>query len=254
MTGRPSQSRGVGQALEGRRVIVTGASSGIGAALVRMLAEQGARVAGIARRRDRLTELADQVGAVPVVADLADADSARSAVHEAAERLDGVDAVINNAGVYLLGGLERGSVDQWRTMFDVNVLSLLTVTQAALPYLKHSPAAHVVNIGSVGGRRVARVDTAMYSATKFAVSAISEGMRQELHPQGIRVTLVSPGVVSTELGVGTTDPAMLSSVVQKQAAIGIAPEAIARSVLYAFQEPPEVAVFELVVLPTAQPM
>lgn len=239
-------------ALAGRRVVVTGASAGIGESTARRCIAQGAQVAGIARRADRLQQLAGETGLVPVAADVADPDGATAAVSEAAERLGGIDVLVNNAGVYLLGGLEDGKVDDWRRMFEVNVLSALAVSQAALPHLKASSMPHVVNVSSVGGRRVARVSTAVYSATKFSLHAISEGMRQELHPQGIRVTVVSPGVVQTELGVGTGDPVLLAEVQAKQAAIGIPPDAVARAIVYALTEPPEVAVFEVVVLPTAQ--
>lgn len=242
-----------GGTLAGRRVVVTGASAGIGESTVRRCIAQGARVAGIARRGDRLRQLAAETGLVPVVADVAAPGGANAAVSEAAERLGGIDVLVNNAGVYLLGGLEHGKVEDWRHMFEVNVLAALTVSQAALPHLKASSTPHVVNVSSVGGRRVARVSTAVYSATKFALHAISEGMRQELHPQGIRVTVVSPGVVQTELGVGTGDPALLAEVQAKQAAIGLPPDAVARAIVYALSEPPEVAVFEVVVLPTAQP-
>lgn len=238
--------------LRGRRVVVTGASAGIGASTVQLMLRRGALVAGIARRRDRLEQFAEQGPFVPVVADLAEPDEAANAIAEAADRLGGVDVLVNNAGVYLLGGLQDGSVADWRRMFDVNVLSVLSVSQAALPHLQASASPHIVNVSSVGGRRVARVSTAVYSATKFALHALSEGMRQELHPQGIRVTIVAPGVVRTELGVGTADPELLAEVQAKQAAIGIPPEAVARAILYAVGEPPEVAVFEVVVLPTAQ--
>jgi len=240
--------------LAGRRVVVTGASSGIGRSTAALCAANGAQVAAVARRADRLRELADELGVVPVPADLAVPDGPGTAVTEAADRLGGIDVLVNNAGVYLLGGLSDGRAADWRRMFDLNVLSVLETSQAALPYLRKSSSGHIVNVSSVGGRRVARTSTAVYSATKFAVQAISEGMRQELHPEGVRVTVVAPGVVRTELGAGTADPELLAQVQAKQAAIGIAPDAVARAIVYALTEPPEVAVFELVVLPTAQPV
>jgi NADP-dependent 3-hydroxy acid dehydrogenase YdfG len=219
-----------------------------------MCAALGAHVAAVARRADRLDELAGAVGAVPVVADLSTPDGPAVAVTEAARQLGGIDVLVNNAGVYLLGGLADGHVADWRRMFDLNVLSVLAVSQAALPYLRESSDAHVVNVSSVGGRRVARTSTAVYSATKFALYAISEGMRQELHPHGVRVTVVAPGVVRTELGVGTADPELRAQVQAKQEAIGISPDAVARAIVFALSEPPDVAVFEMVVLPTAQPV
>ncbi|WP_456598592.1 SDR family oxidoreductase [Blastococcus sp. SYSU DS0616] len=239
--------------LAGRRVVVTGASSGIGESTVRLCVAQGARVAAVARRGDRLRRLADELGVVPVVADLAAPGGPGTAVAAAAEGLDGIDVLVNNAGVYLLGGLSDGRPADWRRMFDLNVLSVLETSQAALPYLRESARGHVVNVSSVGGRRVARISTAVYSATKFALYAISEGMRQELHPAGVRVSVVSPGVVRTELGVGTADEELLAQVQAKQAAMGIGPDSVARAIAYVLAEPPEVAVFEMVVLPTAQP-
>lgn len=240
--------------LGGRRVVVTGASSGIGESAARLCAAKGARVAAVARRADRLQRLAEEVAIVPVVADLTAPEGPAEAVAEAVEQLGGIDVLVNSAGVYLLGGLADGRPTDWRRMFDINVLSVLGISQAALPHLRKSPAGHIVNVGSIGGRRVARTSTAVYSATKFALYAISEGMRQELHPLGVRVTVVAPGVVRTEMGVGTADPDLLAQVQAKQAAIGIAPDAVARAIVYALSEPPDVAVSELVVLPTAQPV
>jgi NADP-dependent 3-hydroxy acid dehydrogenase YdfG len=244
----------VARELAGRRVVVTGASSGIGESTVRLCAAQGAHVAAVARRGDRLRQLADEVAAIPVVADLAEPEGPAAAVAQAAEQLGGIDVLVNNAGVYLLGGLAEGRMTDWRRMFDINVLAVLGATQAALPHLQESSAGHVVNVSSVGGRRVARTSTAVYSATKFALYAVSEGMRQELHPQGVRVSVVSPGVVQTELGVGTADAELLTELQAKQASLGIGPDAVARAVVFALNEPPDVAVFEMVVLPTAQPV
>jgi NADP-dependent 3-hydroxy acid dehydrogenase YdfG len=241
-------------ALAGRRVVVTGASSGIGESTVRLCARHGADVAAVARRGERLQQLADELGVVPVVVDLVAPDGPQAAVAAAAEALGGLDVLVNNAGVYLLGGVADGRPEDWRRMFDLNVLSVLETSQAALPHLRRSPAGHIVNVSSVGGRRVARSSTAVYSATKFALYALSEGMRQELHPHGVRVSVVSPGVVRTELGVGTADPKLLSQVQAKQEAMGIAPEAVARAIVHVLSEPPDVAVYEMVVLPTAQPV
>ena len=248
----PSTAAG-DNALVGRRVVVTGASSGIGESTVRQCTALGARVAAVARRGERLQQLADELGIVPVVVDLATPGGSATAVATAAKGLGGIDILINNAGVYLLGGLADGRPADWRRMFDLNVLSVLEMSQAALPYLRESHCGHIVNVSSVGGRRVARTSTAVYSATKFALNAISEGMRQELHPKGVRVSVVSPGVVRTELGVGTADEELLAQLQAKQAAMGIGPDAVARAIAYVLSEPPEVAVYEMVVMPTAQP-
>lgn len=248
-----TESEGARQELAGRRIVVTGASSGIGASVVRSCAGQGARVIAIARREARLRQLADEAGSViPLVADLSVPGAAREAVMESAAMLDGLDVLVNNAGLYLVGGVTDGDPRDWRKMFDLNVLSSLEASHAALPYLRKSPNAHVVNIGSIGGRRVARPSTAVYSATKSALYAISEGMRQELHPEGIRVSVVAPGVVRTEMGAGTSDAELLAQVREKQEAVGIRPEAVANAVMFALTQPPDVAISDIVVLPTAQ--
>lgn len=244
--------REAGSDLDGLKIVVTGASSGIGESVARLCTARGANVAGIARRSDRLRHLQDEFGLFPVAADVANPVAARTAVDDAAEALGGIDAVINNAGVYLLGGVDDGQYEDWHRMFAVNVLAVLSVTQAALPHLKKSVRPHVVNIGSVGGRRVARPSTAIYSATKFALNAVTEGMRQELHPLGIRVTVVSPGTVKTEIGAGSSDAVLLHDMQERQTQVGIEAAHVASAVAFVLSNPSEVTVHEVVILPTAQ--
>lgn len=241
------------ESLSGRRVLVTGASSGIGEAIARDCAANGARVACLARRADRLTALADEIGGHAVVVDLSSRDSVPEAVAQAADGLGGLDAVVNNAGVYLLGGVTDGRLDDWAQMFEVNVLALLAVVQAALPHLRQSECADVVNMSSIGGRRVSRPSAAVYCATKFAVNALSAGMRQELRPDGVRVTTISPGVVRTDVGAETADEALLRDFRRNQKEFGLDPSVVARQVVRVLSEPPEVNLLDVAVLPTAQP-
>lgn len=189
--------------LEGRIALVTGASSGIGEATALALAEAGAKVAIAARRRDRLDALAAQLaklGAEPMVltADLASEQEAQRIVKEAEAHYGRLDILVNNAGVMYLEPVEQADLGRWRRMLELNVLSLIASTQAALPGMRERRDGHVVNISSTAGR-VANPNAAAYSATKFGVVAFSEALRREVYQHNIRVTVIEPGVVETEL-------------------------------------------------------
>lgn len=189
--------------LEGRIALVTGASSGIGEATALALAEAGARLAIAARRRDRLEALAAQLqklGAEPLVlvADLASEAQAQRIVKEAEAHYGRLDILVNNAGVMYLEPVEQADLGRWRRMLELNVLSLIASTQAALPGMRERRDGHVVNISSTAGR-IANPNAAAYSATKFGVGAFSEALRREVYPHNIRVTVIEPGVVQTEL-------------------------------------------------------
>ncbi len=193
--------------LAGTVALVTGASSGIGAATARALAEEGAAVGLLARRRDRLTELAEQLGGTTAVleADITDAAQARAAVERVVSELGRLDTVVNNAGLMLTGPVMAAPDGEWQRMIDVNLNGVLHVTRAALPHLVRAATdsprgvADLVNISSTAGR-VARAGTAVYNLTKFGVNAFSEALRQEVGPQRVRVGVVEPGTVDTELG------------------------------------------------------
>ncbi|WP_130620199.1 SDR family NAD(P)-dependent oxidoreductase [Dyella amyloliquefaciens] len=189
--------------LEGRVALVTGASSGIGEATALALAEAGAKVAIAARRRERLEVLAAQLeklGAAPtiLVADLASEVEAQRIVKEAEAHYGRLDILVNNAGVMYLEPVEDADLGRWRHMLELNVLSLIASTQAALPGMRARRDGHVVNISSTAGR-VANPNAAAYSATKFGVVAFSEALRREVYQHNIRVTVIEPGVVETEL-------------------------------------------------------
>ena len=198
--------------LEGTAVAITGASSGIGEATALACARAGAAVALGARRAERLRDLADRITqegghAEALEVDVADEASARAFVEGAAERLGRLDVLVNNAGVMLLGAVEGADTEQWRRMIEVNCLGLLYCTHAAIPLLKRNDGplrGHVVNVSSVAGR-VASAGSAVYNLTKWGVGGFSEGLRQEVLHSGIRVTIVEPGAVTTELLSHNTD-------------------------------------------------
>lgn len=189
--------------LDGRIALVTGASSGIGEATALELAKAGAKVAIAARRRDRLEALATQLealGAEPtvLVADLASESEAARIVKDTEARYGRLDILVNNAGVMYLEPVEEADLGRWRRMLELNVLSLIASTQAALPGMRERRDGHIVNISSTAGR-VANPNAAAYSATKFGVVAFSEALRREVYQHNIRVTVIEPGVVETEL-------------------------------------------------------
>lgn len=189
--------------------LVTGASSGIGQATVRRLARWGALVGAVARREDRLTDLAAELAAenrpvLAITADITDEKAARAAVGRVTEEFGRLDILVNNAGVMLLGPFGTSRTGDWRRMLDLNLNGLMHLTQEAIPHLRAAAAsaprnvADLVNVGSVAGR-IARGGSAVYNATKFGVTAFTEALRQELAPDGVRVCCVEPGAVATEL-------------------------------------------------------
>lgn len=209
-------------------------------------------MACLARRKDRIEALAAEIGGVAVECDVADEKEARRAVDEAAEALGGLDATLNIAGVQLLAPFSDGRVDEWRTLLDVNVFGLLVVTHASLRHLRAAGGGDVVMMSSVAGRRVTGADSAVYTGTKFAVHAISEVLRRELHSENIRVTIVSPGWVNTELGMGMGDKEIREKLQRRQAEIGLDPRDVGRQVVHALAQPPHVTLNEISVMPTAE--
>lgn len=242
-------------ALTDRRVLVTGASRGIGAAVARACAAAGARIAVTARSPEPLHALAQEVGqdvgAVALPADLTDEAAAREVVDAAAEHLGGLDTVVNNAGVMRPTPVTDGRVADWRAMLELNVLALLVVSHAALPYLRAAGRGDLVTISSISGRRVPNAAAGVYSGTKFAAHAVSEGLRQELAAEGIRVTVVAPGLVDTDLLEGEEGPAA-ARLRERARDVGLSPEAVADQVVHALVQPPEIDLREIVMASTAQ--
>jgi NADP-dependent 3-hydroxy acid dehydrogenase YdfG len=247
--------------LEGTVSLVTGASSGIGEATAVALAEEGAAVALVARRQDRLQALAERIGgagkALAIEADITDRAQAVRAVATTVGEFGRLDTLVNNAGVMLLGPIVGAPVEEWQRMVNLNVLGLLYCTHAALPHLLDAAEAEprsvsdVVNVSSVAGR-VARLNSGVYNATKHGVGAFSESLRQEVTSRHVRVTLIEPGAVATELA-SHNRPQILEGMAQTFGNIEIMhAEDIAESIRYAVTQPRRVAVNEILIRPTEQ--
>jgi NADP-dependent 3-hydroxy acid dehydrogenase YdfG len=248
--------------LNGTVALVTGASSGIGAATALGLAADGAAVAIVARRKDRLEELAGTIsgqgGTVLVLErDVTDEDAARDAVAQTVDQLGRLDTVVNNAGMMLLGPIVDAPVEEWQRMVQINVLGLLYTTHAALPHLlsaaETSPrrVADIVNISSVAGR-VARNGSGVYNATKWGVNAFSESLRQEVTGKHVRVSLVEPGAVATELS-SHNRPEIRETIQQRFGDIErLEAEDIAEAISFIVTRPRRTAVNEVLIRPTEQ--
>jgi NADP-dependent 3-hydroxy acid dehydrogenase YdfG len=246
------------QPLEGKVALVTGASSGIGEATALTLAKFGAAVAVGARRQDRVDALAGRIEAeggraLASRVDVSDEDDARAFVRAAHDELGGLDVLVNNAGVMLLGPVAGADTEQWRRMIGVNLLGLLYCTHAALELMAQADGGHIVNVSSVAGRR-ATAGAAVYNMTKFGVHAFSEALRQEALHAGVRVTIVAPGYVETELQGHNENPLVVRTMESMREKIGdvLQAEDIADAILYAVTRPPHVDINEVLVRPTGQ--
>ena len=240
--------------LDGRVAVVTGASSGIGEATVRALSDAGAGVALGARRADRLQALAESLDGPSFVqaVDVSDEEQARRFVQSAHEALGGVHILVNNAGVMLLGPVAGADTEHWRRMIDVNLLGLLYCTHAALPIMGEAGSGHVVNVSSVAGR-IASLGSAVYNMTKWGVVGFSEGLRQEVLHANVRVTIIEPGFVETELQGHNEHPMVVEEIEKMRERIEpLQSEDIANAVLYAVTQPQHVSINEVLVRPTQQ--
>jgi NADP-dependent 3-hydroxy acid dehydrogenase YdfG len=242
--------------LSSKVVAVTGASSGIGEATALACAQAGAAVALAARRSDRIDALAARIReqggrALAIPTDVGDERQARAFVERTHSELGRLDVLVNNAGVMLLGPIENAPTEEWRRMIEANVFGVLYCTHAALPLMHEQGSGHIVNVSSVAGR-VARAGSGVYNLTKFGVGAFSESLRQESVPLGVRVTLIEPGAVDTELS-GHNRPEVLEQIKQRFGDIErLTAEDIARAVLYAITQPPHMSVNEVLIRPTEQ--
>lgn len=242
------------QPTESKVILITGASSGIGEGTARLLAAQGHRLVIGARRTDRLAELAESLqaagGTVRYRAlDVTSAEDVAAFARFALESFGRIDVLINNAGVMPLSPLNAIKVNEWNRMIDVNIRGVLHGIAAVLPTMEQQGAGQLINISSIGGLSVSPT-AAVYCATKFAVRAISDGLRQETDK--IRVTVVCPGVVESELADSISDD-VARSAMQEFRRIAITPDAIARAIAYAVEQPADVDVSEIIVRPTASP-
>ena len=236
-------------------VAITGASSGIGKATALLLAARGARLVLGARGQDRLEALAGSVEAAGAQAafrrtDVRRREEVAALVDLACERFGRLDVLVNNAGVGPLSPLDDLRVDEWEEMIDVNIKGVLYGIAAALPVFRRQGSGHVVNVASTAGHKTV-AGQAVYSATKFAVRAISEGLRQEAGDR-LRVTIISPGFVHTDFVQAVADPETRARFLEIRDRIAISPDAVARAIVFAVEQPDDVDVGEIVVRPTAQ--
>jgi len=232
---------------------VTGASSGIGEATARLLAQNGHNVVLAARREDRLRSLAAELGegTLAVPTDVTDPAACEALVSRAVESFGSVDILVANAGLGLYGSIPDGEPEDWRMMFEVNVLGVLYTTRAAVRHMLGRGSGDVVFVSSLAGRRVPRAEGTVYAATKHALTAVAEGLRMDVHGKGIRVINVEPGLVRTEFPESSY-PSAEEYYAQREFSPLEAAD-VAAAVLYAVEQPPRVSVNEIVVRPTEQP-
>lgn len=241
--------------IAGKVVVITGASSGIGEAAARHLAAAGAKLVLGARRSERMQALVKEISAAggsarALVTDVTRRSDVEALVQDAVSAYGRLDVIINNAGVMPLSLFERGKVEDWDRMIDVNIKGVLYGIGAALPLMCAQKSGHIINVSSVAGHKV-RQGSSVYAATKHAVRVISEGLRMEVKPYGIRTTIISPGAVATELPDSVTEPDVQERV-RALYKLAIPAESIAQAIAYAIAQPPEVDVNELLIRPTEQ--
>ena len=238
--------------LTGKTAIVTGASSGIGEATARRLAAAGCNVTLAARREARLEKLAAELGknALSIPTDITDAAGCETLVARTLEHFGGLDILVNNAGLGFYGPIAEGNPEDWRTMFEVNVLGLLYVTRSAVQNMIENGSGDIVFISSISGRRVPTPESTVYAATKHAVNAIAEGLRMDLSENGIRSIAVEPGLVKTEFP--ETSHPNAEEFYENKGYTPLGTDDIASAVLYALEQPDRVSVNEILVRPTDQ--
>jgi NADP-dependent 3-hydroxy acid dehydrogenase YdfG len=242
------------QGIQDKIVVITGASSGLGEASARRLAEGGAKLVLGARRLDRLQALASELGlgeGAVLHTDVTDRIQVQRLVDQAVKLYGRVDVLINNAGLMPHSLLEMGKVDDWDRMLDVYIKGVLYGIAAALPHMREQKSGHIINVSSVAGHKVGP-GGAVYSATKHAVRVISEGLRQEVKPYNIRTTIISPGAVATELPNSVTDPQQAERVKTLYENVAIPADSFASTVVFAMSQPDNVDINEILFRPTAQ--
>jgi len=243
--------------IKGKVAIVTGASSGIGESMARHLAARGAKVVLAARRTDRLDKVVAEIReaggeAIAIATDVAQRADLEKLAAETVEAFGRIDLLVNNAGVMPLSPLEKLKVDEWDRTIDVNIKGVLYGIAAVLPRMQAQGSGHILNVASIAGIKVFTPIGTVYSATKHAVRAISEGLRVEMGNNGVRVTVVSPGAVESELKFGSTDPEAAAGLKAFYDANQIPADAVARAVVYAVEQPANVDINEVVVRPVSQ--
>ena len=242
------------QNIQDKVVVITGASSGLGEATVRKLAAEGAKLVIGARRLDRLQALAAELNlgeSAVVQTDVSDFDQVKRLVDHAVATHGRIDVILNNAGLMPHSLLERGKVEDWDRMIDVNLKGTLYGIGAALPHMTKQKSGHIINVSSVAGHKV-RQTSAVYAATKTAVRVISEGLRMEMVPHNVRVTVISPGAVESELADSITDPEVKKTIDAFYEANAIPASTFANMVAFAMSQPDDVDINEILFRPTSQ--
>lgn len=242
--------------IKGKVIVITGASSGMGEAAAKHLSALGATVVLGARRADKIEKLAreihDQGGkALAIAMDVTQRDQVKKLVDLAVEQFGRVDVILNNAGIMPLSPMDRLNVDEWDRMIDVNIKGVLNGIAAVLPYMKEQKSGQIINTSSVAGHKVF-TGSAVYSATKFAVRALTEGLRMEVKPYNIRTTIVCPGAVKTELLEHITEADIQQANKEYVGAVGISPDTFAHLVAFAISQPEDVDINEIIFRPTSQ--
>ncbi|MEG8013637.1 SDR family oxidoreductase [Sphingomonas sp. 22R3R2A-7] len=237
------------QDLTGKVAVITGASSGIGEATARLLVSEGVRVVLVARRRERIAALVEDLGdaAVALTADVGDAAAVASVFAEVERRFGGLDLLFNNAGLGVNARFEASDPADWKRMIDVNLYGVLHCTQAAIPLMRGRAGAMISSVSSVGGR-YGTESWSVYSATKFAVVGFHDALRKELGGEGIRVSVIEPGAVWTEFGENVSE-AMRE---RRESLDALTSEDVAQALVYAFAQPPRVLVEEILIRPVRQ--
>ena len=242
--------------IEQNVIVITGASSGMGEAAARQLAAEGARVVLGARRTDRIEALAAEINseggeALAVSTDVTDRAQVKHLVDTAVGTHGRIDVLINNAGIMPLSPFDRLKVDEWDQMIDVNLKGVLYGIAAALPHMKEQKSGHVINLSSVAGHKVFG-GSAVYSATKSGVRALSEGLRQEVKPYNIRTTIISPGAVKTELLDHISEPDVQQANREFVGEVGVPADSFARVVAFVISQPEGLDTNEVLFRPTSQ--
>ncbi len=237
-------------------IVITGASSGLGEAAASYLSQQGGIVVLGARRADRIEKLAREINenggkALAIAMDVTQRDQVKKLVDSAVEQFGRIDVILNNAGIMPLSPMDRLNVEEWDKMIDVNIKGVLNGVSAVLPYMKEQKSGQIINTSSVAGHKIFN-GSAVYSATKFAVRALTEGLRMELKPYNIRTAIVCPGAVKTELLEHISEADIQQANKDYVGAVGISPDSFARVVAFAISQPEDVDINEIIFRPTSQ--
>jgi NADP-dependent 3-hydroxy acid dehydrogenase YdfG len=242
--------------IEGKVVVITGASSGLGEATARHLSAEGATVVLGARRSERIQSLAEELTgqggkALAIATDVTDREQVKRLVNAAVEAYGRIDVMINNAGIMPRAPLERLTIDDWDRTIDVNIKGVLYGIAAALPHMQRLKSGHFINVSSVAGHKISP-EGVVYAATKHAVRVISEGLRMEVKPYNIRTTVISPGAVATELIESITQPDLREDMRKWYEQAAISADSFARAVAFAMSQPEDVDINEILFRPTSQ--